>query len=203
MPRKSSKHQSNHRRMGAMCRHHETNKDGILVYTCNTYASFGYLHVGKKVSCLAHKEPGMVSFMKKRCKECNRIAQYNYPGEIIRVYCTDHKKNGMVTIEEDKCKYVHCNKVARYGWNNTSTNNTRLAIYCADHKLQTMVNLFTPLSSTLSSTLSTTLSPDNLHNDMIGYEHLSEKFDDDCLVKNIIEDLGVNLFDFISQNQLF
>ncbi|CAM9375432.1 unnamed protein product [Ectocarpus sp. 12 AP-2014] len=103
---------------------------------CTKSPYFGW-HGESAVSCVAHKEPGMVDVKNKRCEfeGCMKRRLFGFRGERAR-FCGAHRQEGMVDLKNKRCKWIGCTKQANF-----SERGKFVASFCEEHRSPGMVDI--------------------------------------------------------------
>lgn len=117
--------------------------NGKRCQECDKIPVFNNPGVKPAILCNDHKKEGMIDVVNKKCENvynnirCTSAALFNYETESRGKFCSDHKHPNMINVCNDsKCKIKGCPRVRQY-----NKPGIKGAIYCVDHKDDTMINV--------------------------------------------------------------
>ena len=88
--------------------------------------------------CGAHKEPGMMNVMNKRCEHlgCTKQPKFNMEGNSSGKFCGAHKEVGMVNVKHRRCEHIGCTKRPHFNVEGNSSGK-----FCGAHKEPGMISV--------------------------------------------------------------
>lgn len=125
-PGKKPSRCASHKLLGMVSRQQRCQVEG-----CPKQPTFNFEGSNQGISCLDHKEEGMVRVRGKRClfPDCQVQPTFNIPGKKKGAYCGTHKEEGMLNVVSRVCLHLGCKKQPHFGPEGSVRGS-----YCSSHK---------------------------------------------------------------------